>query len=381
MYTNSLHAHRSADLAGERFREKQKKWEAKEQSKSADRRKRAVEETLGKYEEQTSLLLSMGYGAAAVATAMASCDGDATQVDPKDGRTALHQAAMNGHADTIAPLVAAGAAINAVAKDGRTALHWAASMGRKAVVEELLRAGSDPSLPTVQGKTALQLAMAQAKTQNGTSENAATAALLRAVAEVMQANPSTPAPASVDRVNGLADTALKAGTRLHVEPYGYGTYERFEHSVFYSNDHYIRFDDNGLKKVELKKLAPSKWMVLHHRMARPVVATTTTTTTTSKGVPQAALHNAKPEPEPELEPEPEPDPNLEVEPAICPIANDGVAGLLLVQSEGQAIDEGVPPIDATEALAPADAAQANGVEQTVSVVESAANDSESTRAS
>ena len=52
---------------------------------------------------------------------------------------------------------------------------------------------------------------------------------------------------------GQADEALPAGTRLRVPPHGEGVYERFEESWIGVNNHYIRFDSGGSKKVALKK--------------------------------------------------------------------------------------------------------------------------------
>ena len=39
-------------------------------------------------------------------------------------------------------------------------------------------------------------------------------------------------------------------------------YERFEEARFGANNHYIRFDSGGTKKVALKKLRPQDWAVL-----------------------------------------------------------------------------------------------------------------------
>lgn len=45
------------------------------------------------------------------------------------GRTAVTNAAMNGHTETVVKLVALGADVNARQKDGWTALHLAAKNG------------------------------------------------------------------------------------------------------------------------------------------------------------------------------------------------------------------------------------------------------------
>ena len=68
-------------------------------------------------------------------------------------------------------------------------------------------------------------------------------------------------PCSEQFARGKADEALAAGTRLRVSPHGEGVYERFERSTFGANDHYIRFDSGGTKKVALKNLQPQDWAV------------------------------------------------------------------------------------------------------------------------
>eukprot|EP01046_Picozoa_sp_COSAG06_P026707 COSAG06_NODE_2312_length_7100_cov_7.782609_10_plen_216_part_00 len=61
---------------------------------------------------------------------------------------------------------------------------------------------------------------------------------------------------------GQQDEALAAGTRLRVPTHGEGVYERFEVGWVGTNNHYIRFDSGGSKKVALKKLRPQDWAVL-----------------------------------------------------------------------------------------------------------------------
>jgi ankyrin repeat protein len=81
-----------------------------------------------------------------------------------DGWTPLHLAAFFGHLDSVALLLASGAAVGAVSRNSltNTPLH-AATAGRHAdVAVALLRAGADPSAVDAGGYTPLQIA-----TQNG----------------------------------------------------------------------------------------------------------------------------------------------------------------------------------------------------------------------
>ena len=60
--------------------------------------------------------------------------------------TALHQAAFNGLAECVGPLVEAGGELDAQTTDGWTPLYAASRMGRVEAVRELLAHGADPSL-------------------------------------------------------------------------------------------------------------------------------------------------------------------------------------------------------------------------------------------
>ncbi|KAJ1479936.1 ankyrin repeat-containing domain protein [Baffinella frigidus] len=87
--------------------------------------------------------------------------GSAVDAQAKDGWTALHRAATQGHHPHIVvvrTLLAAGAAIHAREKFGCTALHLAAINGRDAVVRTLLVAGAAKDAPDEGGRTALALA-------------------------------------------------------------------------------------------------------------------------------------------------------------------------------------------------------------------------------
>lgn len=72
----------------------------------------------------------------------------------RGGRQPIHQAAIK----SIAPLLAAGADINAIDGAGRTALHWAAAEGRHDAVVELLSHGASAFVADKKGNTALHLA-------------------------------------------------------------------------------------------------------------------------------------------------------------------------------------------------------------------------------
>lgn len=82
--------------------------------------------------------------ATSAAAAAAAAHAPRTDVNKGDdyGHTALHEAALAGHAAAAEVLLAAGAQVdNAVC--GATPLHRAAALGRGAVVTLLLRAGAD----------------------------------------------------------------------------------------------------------------------------------------------------------------------------------------------------------------------------------------------
>ncbi|PVH76897.1 ankyrin, partial [Cadophora sp. DSE1049] len=59
------------------------------------------------------------------------------------GRTALHYASAQGHAEVIGILLEAGADIDAVDEDGWTALHVAADCGHIDVLMLLVNDGAD----------------------------------------------------------------------------------------------------------------------------------------------------------------------------------------------------------------------------------------------
>ena len=72
-----------------------------------------------------------------------------------DGRTALHNAAWNGHEPVVKLLIAQGADMNAADKYGATALHGAARKGHEPVVKLLIERGIDVNATNKDGITAL----------------------------------------------------------------------------------------------------------------------------------------------------------------------------------------------------------------------------------
>lgn len=140
-----------------------------------------------------------------------------------------------------------GAALNAQSKDGWTPLHRAASNGKTAAVGSLLELGADASLRNKKGKIALELAV-----EKGFHD---IAQLLRAP-ELLALGQA--------RSSGLSDAALKAGTRLHIDPHGDGTYLRWEQQRVGPNAHIINFDGEQATEqlVQLRSLGPAAWSVL-----------------------------------------------------------------------------------------------------------------------
>ncbi len=92
--------------------------------------------------------------------------GAAATVDAREGwrgQTALMWASAEGHAAVVAPLVAAGADVDARSDGGFTPLAFAVRAGHGAAVEALLAAGADVNLALPDGTSALHLAVVNAR--------------------------------------------------------------------------------------------------------------------------------------------------------------------------------------------------------------------------
>ncbi len=74
------------------------------------------------------------------------------------GRTALREAAKNGHKEVVSLLLARGANVNVQDEYGNTALIWAATAGSKDIVKMLITHGADVNVQNENGDTALTLA-------------------------------------------------------------------------------------------------------------------------------------------------------------------------------------------------------------------------------
>ena len=87
------------------------------------------------------------------------------QAEPDDlertdvhGRTPLHLAVMNGHADVASYLLEEGADPHSMDEDWRTPLHEAVSRGHEDIVEALLAKGAQVNARDVRGRSAMHMA-------------------------------------------------------------------------------------------------------------------------------------------------------------------------------------------------------------------------------
>jgi ankyrin repeat protein len=89
-------------------------------------------------------------------------------IKDKNGRTAIHHAAMNRYGNTrILALIRNGEDVNTADIHGRTAIFYAVSNNDKPMVEMLIDNGADTLKRDDQGKTALWYARMQEKTHPG----------------------------------------------------------------------------------------------------------------------------------------------------------------------------------------------------------------------
>ena len=91
--------------------------------------------------------------------------GAGARVDAREewrGQTALMWAAAEGHAPVVAPLVAAGADVDARSDGGFTPLAFAVRAGHGGTVEALVKAGADVGLALPDGTSPLHLAVINA---------------------------------------------------------------------------------------------------------------------------------------------------------------------------------------------------------------------------
>ena len=89
--------------------------------------------------------------------------GAAVDVRDKAGQAALHKALTHGHVETVKSLLTWGADADAPDRYGRTPLETAAGKGLVEVVALLLEHGADPNLLPQYGGTALHSAVSAAK--------------------------------------------------------------------------------------------------------------------------------------------------------------------------------------------------------------------------
>jgi ankyrin repeat protein/L-ascorbate metabolism protein UlaG (beta-lactamase superfamily) len=90
---------------------------------------------------QTPLLLALKKGRRELVELFLQKGADAALVDPRTGKTLLHEAALRGYSGIVDALLARGVPKNAKDLDGKTALSYARKYGNPAAVEVLSRIG------------------------------------------------------------------------------------------------------------------------------------------------------------------------------------------------------------------------------------------------
>lgn len=134
----------------------------------------------------------------------------ADAADPIVLADAMIQAALHGHEDSVAPLLAAGAPVDRVRPWSGSALSLAAEGGYLGIVEQLLAAGADPELTDREGRTALYHALRR-------SHGAVAERLLDAGADIHGKGPGLPTPlhgAAAGGLEALAERLITAGAAV-----------------------------------------------------------------------------------------------------------------------------------------------------------------------
>eukprot|EP01029_Cantina_marsupialis_P002916 TRINITY_DN127909_c0_g1_i1.p1 TRINITY_DN127909_c0_g1~~TRINITY_DN127909_c0_g1_i1.p1 ORF type:complete len:220 (-),score=61.89 TRINITY_DN127909_c0_g1_i1:238-897(-) len=131
----------------------------------------------------------------------------ANLVDPRTGRTALHEAVCRGHTDTVRALLRGKAKLETPTMLSRqTPLHLAAAYGKVDIVRLLLQRRHDVDLVDKQGNTPLHLA----------STGGVCKALLRAGAEPIVANRKGQLPVDIARENRYDDVVTQL-QQFHID--------------------------------------------------------------------------------------------------------------------------------------------------------------------
>lgn len=143
-----------------------------------------------------------GYMQLQCAAACTTCS--ALDAVDASGRTPLVRAVVDGQADTVEKLLAAGAAVG-------VALHWACALGRLEAVRALLRGGAPVDARDGESKTPLMVASMQ-------GHDGAVAALLAAGAAVEAEDPFGNRALHIASYHGRAEAArLLSGAGAAVE--------------------------------------------------------------------------------------------------------------------------------------------------------------------
>ena len=213
-------------------------------------------------------------------------------------RLPIHYAARdNSSPEVVHKLLDQGGLEQLQTKDseGLLPIHYAVKYNSSSeVVQAILNAGSAVD------DAARERSMAQHETL--------LAAPPASPAEMLAANPVSRRPAVTRflaqqaRQAGLADEAMRPGTRVRVGELGEGRYERFERWRVGCNVHYIRFA-TGVEKVELKKIARETWRVVPEMLPTEAAEPTEPEPDSDAGavvlLPEGVPTESEPEPEPE----------------------------------------------------------------------------------